>query len=60
MGDSTKTFDVMHPITGAVISTATYQDVYVLLSSLYLSLATARDTPPVEPDPIVPDPEAPV
>lgn len=43
--DPTKTFNLVHPVTGDVIGTGTYQDLYVLLSSLYLSLATARDTP---------------
>lgn len=41
--DPTKTFDLIHPETGAVMGTATYQDLYILLSSLYFALATARD-----------------
>ena len=41
--DPSKTFDLVHPVTGAVIGSATYQDIYVMLSSLYLSLANKRD-----------------
>jgi hypothetical protein len=47
--DPSKTFNLLHPVTGDVIGTATYMDIYVMLSSLYLDLATKRDTPPEEP-----------
>lgn len=36
-------FDLLHPETGAVIGSATYQDTYVLLHSLYIFLANKRD-----------------
>ena len=41
--DPSKTFDLIHPVTGAVVGSTSYQDVYVMLSSLYLSLANKRD-----------------
>lgn len=37
------TFEIVDPVTGAPIRTATYEEAYVLLSSLYLDLATMRD-----------------
>ena len=37
------TFDVIDPVSGDVIRTATYQEAYVLLSSLYIDIATMRD-----------------
>ncbi len=43
MSDPTVTFNLVHPVTGDVIGTASYQDAYVMLSSLYLSLALKRD-----------------
>lgn len=36
-------FNLVHPETGAVLGTATYQDVYVMLHSLYLHVAAKRD-----------------
>lgn len=36
-------FNLLNPETGAVIGTAKYQDVYVLLHSLYLHVAAKRD-----------------
>lgn len=41
-------FQLRNPTDDSVIvgATATYQDVYVLLHSLYLHLATMRDAPP--------------
>jgi hypothetical protein len=45
-------FALLHPATGTQIGTAKYQDIYVLLHSLYYHLATQRDIPPVvEPTP---------
>lgn len=41
--DPAKEFPLIHPATGQVIGTAMYQDLYVLLSSLYLHLAGERD-----------------
>lgn len=41
--DPTKTFDLLNPVDGTVIGTVSYQDVYVMLSSLYAHLAAARD-----------------
>lgn len=40
---SSETFNLLHPSTGDIIGTAAYQDVYVLLSSLYLHVANKRD-----------------
>jgi len=36
-------FPLIHPETGVQIGTATYQEVYVLLHSLYIALANERD-----------------
>lgn len=41
--DPTKSFPLINPLDGTEIGTATYQDVYVLLSSLYINLANQRD-----------------
>lgn len=41
--DPTVMFDLIHPETGAVVGTASYMDIYIMLSSLYLSLAAKRD-----------------
>ena len=41
--DPTKTFNLTNPETGEVVGVASYQDAYVMLSSLYLYLATKRD-----------------
>lgn len=38
-----KTFPLLHPQTGESVGLASYQDVYILLSSLYLSIAKQRD-----------------
>lgn len=43
MDDPSVTFNLLHPITGDVLGTATYQDAYVMLSSLYQALAAERD-----------------
>ena len=47
-------FNLIHPETGAVIGTATYQEVYVMLFSLYMDTAIKRDNyvPPVPLDEI--------
>ena len=41
--DPSKTFPLLHPVTGEVIGQAAYQDVYVMLFSLYMALAGERD-----------------
>jgi len=41
--DSTKEFPLLHPVTGEVIGTAKYQDIYVMVYSLYMALAAERD-----------------
>lgn len=41
--NAAEAFDLLHPETGAVIGSATYQDVYVMLHSLYMHVATKRD-----------------
>lgn len=45
--DPSVSFNLIHPVDGSVIGTATYQDLYILLSSLYSNLADKRDNPPV-------------
>lgn len=40
----TDTFDLISPVDGSKLGTASYQDVYVMLSSLYLNLAAKRDS----------------
>lgn len=46
------TFDLINPVDGSVIGSANYQQVYVILHSLYISLAKTRDLqnelPPVQ------------
>lgn len=39
----TASFDLLNPDTGDVIGTATHMEVYVLLHSLWLSMAKAQD-----------------
>lgn len=39
----TETFDLLNPDTGAVIGSATYQEVYAMLHSLYYHVAAKRD-----------------
>lgn len=41
--NATTPFNLIHPETGAVLGTTTYQDVYVLMHSLYYHLVTERD-----------------
>ena len=43
--DPTATFPLIDPNTGATIGQAAHQDVYVMLFSLYMSLAAIRDNP---------------
>ena len=48
--DPTKEIVLLNPETGQPLNnTITYQDVYVILYSLYMQLAIARDTPPTPP-----------
>lgn len=45
--DPTKIFPLVNPLTGEALGvSSSYQDVYVLLHSLYIALAAQRDTPP--------------
>lgn len=46
--DPAKTFDVLNPMTGDVVGTATHGQVYALMHSLYLACAAERDNPPIE------------
>ena len=50
----TTEFPLLNPVTGEQIGTAKYQDIYVMLHSLYYYLADVRDSyvPPVFVDPI--------
>lgn len=43
MTDPSKTFDLLNPETDEVVGSATYMQVYVMLYSLYKTLALARD-----------------
>lgn len=43
MTDPAVQFDLVNPETGAVIGSAAYQDIYVILYSLYMALAAKRD-----------------
>jgi hypothetical protein len=45
LNDPAATFDLINPLDGSVVGSATFQDVYILLASLYLKLAADRDTP---------------
>lgn len=43
--DPTKTFPLLNPVTGEEFGVnSTYQEVYVILHSLYIALAKERDT----------------
>lgn len=53
--NATTPFDLLHPETGAVIGSATFQDLQVMLFSLYFHTATERDNAPVEPGSTNPD-----
>lgn len=50
--DPVKTFNLLNSSTGEVVGTATYQDVYEMLYSVYIHLATLRDIAeaPVSPE----------
>lgn len=41
--NAAEAFDVLNPETGEVVGSATYQDVYALLHSLYYHVAAKRD-----------------
>ena len=43
MSDPTKVINLQNPSTGETIGTATYQQIYVMLFSLYRQLVAARD-----------------
>ena len=43
MSDPAKMFDLIHPETDEVVGSASYQDIYVMLYSLYRALAAERD-----------------
>lgn len=53
--DPLKEFNLVHPETGDVLGTATYQQIYLMLHSLYMHLAYIRDNPP----PLTPQPDPP-
>lgn len=58
--NATEQLDLIHPDTGAVIGQATFQQVYLMLHSLYMHAAIKRDTAPVYvpvPDIPIPNPE---
>lgn len=42
--NAAQTFDLVNPATGEVIGAASFQDVYVVMHSLYMHLAAKRDT----------------
>lgn len=52
--DPLKEFNLVHPETGDVLGTATYQQIYLILHSLYMHLAYIRDNPP---PPVILDPQ---
>ena len=57
LSDPTKVFNVLDPSTQAVVGTSTYQEVFNLIHSLYMALATERDIPVVViPPPVMPMP----
>lgn len=45
MTDGATTFPLINPMDGSVIGSATYQQLQVMMFSLYFALATKRDTP---------------
>ena len=67
MANQAKEFDLINPLTGDVIGKSKYQDVFVILHSLYMSMVNERDNPPVIstptvtqiPEPLVPAAPAP-
>ena len=48
------TFPLVNPITGDSLGEASFQNLQVMLHSLYLYTASIRDNPPVEMEPIEP------
>lgn len=48
--DPAKIVDLINPETGESLNNSvTYQEIYIILHSLYMKLATERDTPPTPP-----------
>jgi hypothetical protein len=48
--DPAKVVELVDPTTGASLgNTVTYQEIYVILHSLYMQLANERDNPPIPP-----------
>lgn len=47
--NATQQFNLLNPVDGTTIGTATYQDLYVLLYSLYIKLANDRDNTQIPP-----------
>jgi hypothetical protein len=43
LADPNKEITLLHPVTQEIIGTTTYQNLYIILYSLYLQLATNRD-----------------
>ena len=41
--NAAESFDLLNPATGETVGTASFQDVYVLMHSLYMHLAAKRD-----------------
>ncbi|MGF6692642.1 hypothetical protein M2318_002714 [Metapseudomonas resinovorans] len=49
--NAAEVFDLLHPETGEVLGSMTYQQLYVALSSAYLHVATKRDLVQADPPP---------
>ncbi|WP_330114932.1 hypothetical protein SA496_01300 [Pseudomonas sp. JS3066] len=49
--NAAEAFDLVHPETGDVLGSMTYQDLYVALASAYRHVALKRDAPPPDPAP---------
>jgi hypothetical protein len=45
MTDPSTVFNLVHPLTGVTVGSASYLELHVILHSLYLHLAAIRDTP---------------
>ncbi|MCY1455440.1 hypothetical protein D9M71_725760 [compost metagenome] len=48
---TSEAFDLIHPESGAVLGSMTYQELYVALASAYLHVATKRDQALAAPPP---------
>lgn len=46
--NASTTIDLLNPVDDSVIGSATYQQLYILMYSLYMKLANERDAQPVE------------